>query len=168
MSRFRLRLFPGLDGVLDAWAADLNTFITPYQPNSIQFPNNAPTAGQIVQTKVSAGHPVQLDVTTRVENGQAQVAIYAMKPERVQVTEENVGPLALDGHGNGYFPVARTQKMFCIEIWTDTREDRQPLSDLIFQRYGIAFDLTHTDGSTTKILYDAQVDDDADQTHTIY
>jgi len=159
---------PGLDGVLDQWVTDATALLAPYQPNIPGYPNNDPRASTIVATKIGAGHPVQLDVTTRVENAQAQVSIYGMKPERVQVTEDNPSLTGVVVSGQQYIQVARTQKQFCIEVWADTRDDRQSLSDVLFSLYGVSYDLIQSDGTTTKIIYMSQVDDDADQTHTLY
>jgi hypothetical protein len=73
---------PYIDDVLDNLATGINAYITPYQPNSVAFPNAAPTAGFISATTVAVGHPIQVKVTTRLENKQVQVVVYDSAPER--------------------------------------------------------------------------------------
>lgn len=158
-----------IDDVLDGLAADINTAITPYQPNiPPNYPNAEPTAGQIVATMVAPGQPLMLPVTNRLENGEAQVAIYASETGgRVEGEIRTDEPTVFTSTTVTYETGRQSLPIF-VEIWASDRPKVDAISTLVRQHLGDVYSILHADGTVTKLLYAGYADDESEQAHSVY
>jgi hypothetical protein len=145
--------------------------IAPYQPNTLAFPNTAPTAGVIPSTVVGPGYPLQYWTTTALEQGQAVIGIHDTKIEKpnpvlstalVAVTDPNT-------HITTYYrQVARTVKQFQIEIWAYTPEARDALQQRVRASLSDAYRINQSDGTVTLIRYVTSDNVDTDQMDSLW
>lgn len=164
----------GLDQVLDDFHSLILTGLAPYQPNiPPTYPNPAPTAGTIVPTLVTVGHPIQYHVLARLENDMAQVAVYDWgvgKPLPfldTQTPELTVAPIS--GQGSENLAIGRSIQEIVVEVWANSRPNRRAIADII--RSDIVGDyvrIYHADGTVTMMRFTHMLDFDEEQTDTIY
>jgi hypothetical protein len=165
--RFTLAIFAEIDDVLIGVAASINTMLAPYQPNLPGYPNVDPRAGTIVATMVAPGQPIILPVTTRLENGQAQVAVYPTEPGRVEGEIRTDDP-TISTSTTVTYEVARQSLRVIVEVWASTRPKILAIASLIRQFLGDIFTLSMADGTVTKFLYHGYHDDETEQAHSVY
>lgn len=165
--RYRLAVFAEIDDVLIGLANAIGAQLAPYQPNLPGFPNNASTAGQIVATMVAPGQPIILPVTTRLENGEAQVAVYATEPGRVE-GEIRVDDPTQSTSTTVTYEVARQSLRIIVEVWASDRPKILAIASLIRQYLGDIYTLAMSDGTITKFLYQGYHDDETEQAHSVY
>lgn len=167
--RYRLSLFAEIDDVLNAIADDLTALLAPYQPNiPPSFPNNAPTAGQIVATMVAPGQPIVLPVTTRLENFEAQVGIYAaVSGSKVEGEIRTDDPVSSTSSTVTY-ETARESRQVFVEIWAPDRPKVAAIALLLRQHLGDVYTLPQPDGTVTKLCFQGDRDDDTEQAHSVY
>jgi hypothetical protein len=158
-----------IDDVVIGLAADINTALVPYQPNiPPNYPNAAPTAGQIVATMVAPGQPVLLPVTTRLENGEAQVAVYPSETGgRVEGEIRTDDPTASTSTTVTYETGRQSLPVF-VEIWASDRPKIAAIAALVRQHLGDVYSILHTDGTVTKFIYAGYSDDESEQAHSVY
>jgi len=155
------------DDVIDALASLVNTALAPYQPNVPSVPNTDPRAGTIASTLISGGHPIQVKVTTRLENKMAQVAVYDMPPEKL-FPYVNDAPVGIDSSGNVTYEVGATEKRFCVEVWAFSRDSRRAIRDNIRASLTDVFRIQQSDGTVTLLTYLDDVTFDYEQKDSIY
>lgn len=167
-----------VEDVMETIADNITAYLAPYQPNLPPDHANAdPHAGGIVATLVGTGHPIQYHVTERLENHQAQIGIYALKPEKSipffnefdsdpsQYQQQD--PLNLN-HYTATFEVARSQKAVVIEVWADTYERRRDITRLLRSMLGVLYRQTEADGTKTVLTYSSTVPFDEEQSDSIW
>jgi hypothetical protein len=165
---------PGLDGLMDDFKSAIITGIAPYQPNvPPDYPNAAPTAGQIVSTIVGVGHPIQFHVLARLENQLGQVVVYDTgvgKPMPfINAVQPSFTSAIVSGAGSVNYQYSRSIQQLVVEVWASSREQRRGISDVIRQWViGDYLRLYHADGTISLIRYTNSKDWDADQVDSIY
>jgi hypothetical protein len=157
-----------LSDVLESLADAIEAQLAPYQPNLLpDYPNAAPTAGQIPSTLVGPGHPLQYPVMERLENKQATVVIYGGKLEQ---TPGDYLPTIMTAPGvyTQFEEVARSKKEVVIEIWSYDYPSREAITNLIRSFTGDYVRLTENDGTTTIHTYIRTVPFDQEQNDSLY
>lgn len=164
---------PGIGEVLATFRSVVITGLAPYQPNvPPDYPNPLTTAGTIIPTLITTGHPIQFHILKRMENHQAQVVIYDIDPGKPMpyindVEPEFTSPII---SGQGYYNLSfgRAIKSVVVEIWSPDHNQRGVIADLIRQQLGDYFRIYHSDGTTTLLKYMNEHTWDREQVDTIY
>jgi hypothetical protein len=159
-----------IDDVLDTLAIQVNTILAPFQPNlPPTYPNTATTAGQIVPTLTTTGHPIQTKVKARLANKYAQVSIYSGKVERVMPYIDDYDAIAVVGQpGQAVREVGRSQKDVIVEVWAFDRPSRRAIQDRIRAGLTDVSRQTETDTTVTTLRFANIVDFDDEQSASLY
>lgn len=164
---------PDIGGVLADFRSTVVTGLAPYQPNILpDYPNPLPTAGSILPTLVTTGHPIQFHILKRMENHQAQVVIYDLDPGKPMpyindVEPEFTSPM-ISGQGFYNLSFARSIKSIVVEIWAPDHGSRGEISNVVREQLGDYFRIYHADGTTTLLRYMNEHTWDREQVDTIY
>lgn len=152
--------------------------LAPYQPDvPPNYPNSAPTAGTIPPTLITTGHPLQYEVTTRLENQQCHVALYQDENDKSDVLtpyinqEQYENIVSLSGSppgGVAYRSVGRSVRRVFLDVWAYSATTRQAIGDLLRQYLTDVFRVTHSDGTVTLFTISNQIDWDGQQNDTIF
>jgi hypothetical protein len=163
-----------LDQVMDDTAAQINTWLAPYQPNiPFLFPNTAQTAGVIPATLIAAGYPIQQHVMKRLENKLTQVSVFDLKQGTVfpfinrgpeQITLGTGTPAS----GTEYVEIGREKKRIAVQVWAYSKDSRQSIAQLLRLNLGDNYRLRHADGTLTLFKYVKQESEDYEQSDSVY
>lgn len=166
--RYRIALLAEIDDVCNTLATAITALLAPYQPNlPPNYPNSAPTAGTIVATLVAPGQPLLLNVTTQLENGNAQVAVYPGLHGRPEDDIRRDDPASTTSNSVTY-EVAREVLDIIVEVWGPTREKAHVIASFVRQFMGDVYKQSEADGTVSKFTYAGYRDDETEQAHSIF
>jgi hypothetical protein len=168
---------------IDAVLTDTNTnilvpLLAPYQPSVLpDYPNPLPTAGQIPPTLVTTGHPLQYNVTTRLENKQCQTALYEDENDKADKLTPYINHVAYENQptlsgtppsGIVYRSVGRSVRRVFLDVWAYSGPTRAAIGDLLRQYLTDVFRVTHSDGTISLFTFRNQIDWNGQEIDSIF